>query len=94
MSKTCPHVGIEHPMYFQCGSCDDTADKCNCNVCGMVFCEKCQEMIFIDCDDVVEAWIKNHPNLDMELERMKIEGVIKDYVTWVRPSPTKKQEGS
>ena len=84
MSKTrpaisCPHVGIEHPMYFQCGNCDDTADQCNCSFCGFVFCEKCQKMIFIDCEDVVDAWVDNHPDLDMDLERLKIEGVIKSY---------------
>ena len=68
-------------MYFQCGNCDDTADACNCNVCGMVFCEKCQEFLFIDCDDVLSAWIDSHPDLDMGLERLKIEGFIKGYTT-------------
>ncbi len=81
MSETCEHLGTEHPMFFQCGNCEDTADQCNCNVCGMIFCEKCQEMLFIDCDDVIRAWIDNHPNQDMALARLMIEGVIKDYRT-------------
>ena len=81
MSKTCAHLGVDHPMYFQCGNCDDTADTCNCNICGMVFCAKCQELLFIDCDDVLDAWIGVHPDLDMSLERLKIEGLIKDYKT-------------
>jgi len=79
MKKTCEHVGKEHPMFFQCMSCDDTADECNCNTCGMVFCEKCQDVIYTECDDIREAWYNEHPDLDMQLEKLKIQGFIKDY---------------
>lgn len=77
----CEHVGKEHPMFFQCCSCEDTADECNCNVCGCVFCEKCQDTVFVECDDVVRSWMKNNPDKDMRLEKLKIQGVIKDYKT-------------
>lgn len=73
MSKTCPHVGKEHPINFQCGDCDDTADQCNCNFCGMVFCNLCQKMIFIECDDVRVAWQEQHPRLNMDIESIKIK---------------------
>ena len=73
ISKTCPHVGKEHPINFQCGDCEDTADKCNCNICGMVFCNLCQKMIFIDCDDIRTAWGDQHPDLNMDIEGIRIE---------------------
>jgi len=62
MSNTCEHVGKEPPSNFQCTSCEDTADKCNCNFCGMVWCEKCQAMISVDCDDVRIAWDRRKKN--------------------------------
>ena len=77
--KTCEHVGKEHPMFFQCGCCEDTADDCNCNFCGLVFCEKCQKIIFTDTDSIRDAWYKNNPDKDMQLEKMKIQGIIKSY---------------
>lgn len=73
MDKRCEHVGKEHPIYFQCGDCEDTADKCNCNSCGMVFCEKCQKMLFIDCEEVRSAWEEQHPDLNMDIEGINIE---------------------
>jgi len=81
MKKTCEHVGKEHPMFFQCTCCDDTADECNCNYCPMVFCEKCQEIVYLDPDDIRVAWYQENPDKDMNLEKMKIQGLIKDYST-------------
>lgn len=77
MTDRCEHVGKEHPIHFQCADCEDTADKCNCNSCAMVFCEKCQKMLFIDCDEVVTAWQDQHPDLDMDMEGIRIE-LMKD----------------
>jgi len=80
MSKiTCEHVGIEHPMEFQCLDCEDTTDDCNCNYSAGVFCEKCQEVIWIEGDEVVMAWRKANPDKDMQLEKYKIQGLISDY---------------
>ncbi len=70
--RTCPHVGVEHPMNFQCGDCEDTADDCNCNFCGTVFCNLCQKMVFIDCDAIVQAWQDEHPYLNMGAEKIKL----------------------
>ena len=79
MEKTCPHVGKEHPMNFQCMSCEDTADECNCNHAPMVFCDLCQKPVMISTEDVVEAWYETHPDLDLRLEKLKIQGVIAGY---------------
>jgi len=38
-------------------------------------------MVFIDCDDVREAWYNEHPDLDMQLEKLKTQGIIKGYKT-------------
>jgi len=81
MKETCEHVGREHPIFFQCTCCEDTADDCNCNYCPMVFCEKCQEMVMISCDDVVSAWRRMNPDKDMQLEKLKIQGLITGYET-------------
>jgi hypothetical protein len=72
-SERCEHVGKEHPIHFQCADCDDTADKCNCNNCVMVFCNLCQKMLFVDCDEVCSAWVEQHPDLNMDIEGIKIE---------------------
>ncbi len=79
MNKTCEHVGKEHPMNFQCGSCEDTADDCNCNYSPMVFCEKYQEFINIDVGTVVSKWYEQNPDKDLQLEKLKIQGHISDY---------------
>lgn len=72
MSEKCPHVGKEHPIHFHCGNCEDTADDCNCNFCGVVFCDLCQDMISADCDEIVEAWRKEHPKLSVRSEAIRI----------------------
>jgi len=79
IAKGCSHVGVEHPMYFQCTCCEDTADECNCNYCPMVFCEKCQEMIMISTDEIREAWYQNNPNKNMSLEKLKNQGIVSSY---------------
>ena len=56
MEKTCEHVGKEPPNNFQCCSCEDTAEDCNCNFSPMVFCEKCQKLVMISVSEVREAW--------------------------------------
>lgn len=52
----CEHVGKLPPKEFQCIDCEDTADKCNCNGCAGVFCDKCNSCVWISCDDVRTAW--------------------------------------
>ena len=79
MSKTCEHVGKEHPMYFQCLDCEDTADECNCNYTAGVFCEKCQAIVWIECDEVVSQWRKANQDKDMRLEKMMIQNHITSY---------------
>ena len=79
MKKTCEHVGKEHPMFFQCTCCEDTADDCNCNYCPMVFCEKCQDMVMISPDDIREAWYRNNLGKTMYLEKLRIHGILKGY---------------
>jgi len=79
MNEPCEHVGKEHPMHFQCIDCEDTADDCNCNHSAGVFCDLCQKLMWISTDDIREAWYKNNPDKDMQLEKLKIQGVIKDY---------------
>jgi len=88
--KTCEHVGKVHPMNFQCLDCEDTADECNCNYTAGVFCDLCQEIIWIGCDEVRDLWYKNHPHMDLFLEKYKIQGLIKDYDS----SSTTKTEGN
>lgn len=73
MKETCEHAGVEHPIHFQCGDCEDTADNCNCFSCMMVFCEKCQEMIYKNCDEIRIAWDDKHPDLRMDVEGIEIE---------------------
>ena len=75
----CEHIGKEHPMNFQCLDCEDTADDCNCNYTAGVFCEKCQAVVWIDCDEVVSKWREENPEKDMQLEKYKIQGLINDY---------------
>lgn len=59
MVKTCPHVGVLHPEKFSCISCYDNAEDCNCFVCMGVFCEECNEIIDIECEDVRNAYMEN-----------------------------------
>ncbi len=88
MSKTCEHVG-KHPMNFQCLDCEDTADECNCSYTAGVFCDLCQKIVWVDCDDVREAWHRANPDKDMRLEKMVLQGHILKY----HSSVTSKKEG-
>ena len=77
--NTCPHIGVEHPMNFQCLDCEDTADDCNCFHSAGVFCEKCQKIVWVSCDEVVSEWYKQNRDKDMQLEKYKIQGIITGY---------------
>jgi len=51
----CTHIG-NHPKNFTCIDCEDNAEDCNCNDCFGVFCEQCQEIVWISCDDIRTAY--------------------------------------
>ena len=57
----CEHVGKKHPREFQCTDCYDNACDCNCFSCMGVFCDNCEEILPIECSDVIDAWDKEHP---------------------------------
>ena len=79
--RNCKHVGVEHPMNFQCLSCEDTADECNCFYTEGVFCDICQKIIWMDCDDVRDKWSEANPDKDMRLEKMVLQGHISSYIS-------------
>jgi len=80
MSEYCSHVGFEHPFHFQCSDCEDNAMDCNCSSCMGVYCPFCDQLYWtFNCDDVCREWINKHSEKDMELEALKIQGLIKDY---------------
>ena len=77
MTEQCEHVGKFHPIYFQCVDCEDTAYQCNCFSCAGVFCELCETMMWIECDEVVEAWTKEHPDEDLSSIGFREEAKIR-----------------
>jgi len=57
--KTCIHVGKLPPEKFQCIDCSDNARDCNCFACMGVFCEECNEMLDVECEDVRNAYMES-----------------------------------
>ena len=52
----CSHIGDE-PKRFYCICCEDNAENCNCIPCMGVFCEQCNKVIDVECDEVREAYL-------------------------------------
>lgn len=62
----CPHIGKQPPEKFQCIDCDDHAKECNCTDCVGVFCQDCNEVIWLTCDAVREAYRYLHEETEGE----------------------------
>lgn len=52
----CPHIGELEPSKFNCLECEDTADKCNCICCNGVYCNICDEPIYVSCEKIKQAY--------------------------------------
>ena len=52
----CEHIGKLHPREFQCIECEDTAEDCNCFDSAGVWCNGCNEIIWLDCEYIRWAW--------------------------------------